>query len=75
MSLLSGCEIDDLAQASDVGEAAIGRELEVLMDKVVEHEAGVATVCSKMFSEKSSARGGARSVARSTARELVDEHD
>ena len=75
MSLLSGCEIVDLAQASDVEEVAIGRELDVLMDKVVEHEAGAATVCSKMFFEKWSARSGARSVARSVARELVDEHD
>ena len=52
MSLLNGCEIVDLAQASDVEEATIGRELDVLMDKVVEHEAGAATVCSKMFFEK-----------------------
>ncbi len=87
---ITGCEIDDLAQASDVGEVAIVCELDVL--KVVEdehaigevplaaslsyqHEAGAATGCSKMFSEKSSARSGARSVARSTARTLVNEHD
>ncbi len=52
MSFLSGCEIDDLAQASGVEEAAIGCELGFLVDKVVEHEAGAATVCSKMFFEK-----------------------